>query len=524
MKGSTFKRCGCKTPQLDRDGQPALTADDKPKYRQLGSECPRLRRPNGAWSRDHGTWYFAVHLAAIPGAPVQRIRQGGLPNHSEAQQLLGETIRLIRLADEADDPGAARTTLVAMVNEALKTRQPLPQYDTTRRKILIGQPLDDTLTVEAWLTEWLQAKIDLRPSTARSYASHVRLYLIPHLGRYRLDRLRAGHVQAMFTAIDESNELTVANNDARHALQEAAKTAWRSGEPLAARAARERLAELPPFRRPAWASTKRGIRATLRSALTDAVAQQLVTLNVAKLVKLPSGKRPKALVWTNQRVAAWRKTRTKPSPVMVWTAAQTAAFLDRSRRHEQLWAMFHLIAFTGLRRGEACGLRWVDRDLPAGTMAVREQIVQLGWQTTTGRPKSDAGERIVALDKATVAVLAAHRRLQQKARLAHGPGWMDTGLVFTDTDGAPLHPAWVTQQFVLLAREADLPPIRLHDLRHGAATHALSAGVDVKVVSEMLGHSSSTITRDTYTSVVDDVKHAAAAALASVFRQAGKRP
>jgi integrase len=76
---------------------------------------------------------------------------------------------------------------------------------------------------------------------------------------------------------------------------------------------------------------------------------------------------------------------------------------------------------------------------------------------------------------------------------------------------------------VLLAREADLPPIRLHDLRHGAATHALSAGVDVKVVSEMLGHSSSVITRDTYTSVVDEVKHTAAAALASVFRDAGKR-
>ena len=98
---------------------------------------------------------------------------------------------------------------------------------------------------------------------------------------------------------------------------------------------------------------------------------------------------------------------------------------------------------------------------------------------------------------------------------------MDTGLVFTDADGGPLHPAWVTQQFSILVREPDLPPIRLHD-RHSAAAHALSAGVDVKVVSEMLGHSSSVITRGTYTLVVDEVKHAAAAALAAVFREAGK--
>jgi integrase len=126
--------------------------------------------------------------------------------------------------------------------------------------------------------------------------------------------------------------------------------------------------------------------------------------------------------------------REVPSPVMVWTPAQTAVFLDRAAKHRQ-FLLFQLLAFTGLRRGEAVGLRWVD-----------------------------------------------------------------SGLVFTHPDRTGLHPGWVTEQFHLLAREADLPPIRLHDLRHGAASVALAAGADIKAVSEMLGHSGTAITRDIYTS------------------------
>jgi integrase len=84
--------------------------------------------------------------------------------------------------------------------------------------------------------------------------------------------------------------------------------------------------------------------------------------------------------------------------------------------------------------------------------------------------------------------------------------------VFTSPDGTGLHPGWVTDQFHLLARLAVLPPIRLHDLRHGAASIALAAGVDVKVVSEMLGHSGTAITRDIYTSVYPELKRSATAA------------
>ena len=93
---------------------------------------------------------------------------------------------------------------------------------------------------------------------------------------------------------------------------------------------------------------------------------------------------------------------------------------------------------------------------------------------------------------------------------AAGSDWTKTALVFTTDTGEPVYPSHVIDTLRTIAHRAGLPPIRLHDLRHGAATHALSAGVDMKTISDMLGHSSITITADTYTNVADELKRAAA--------------
>jgi integrase len=201
--------------------------------------------------------------------------------------------------------------------------------------------------------------------------------------------------------------------------------------------------------------------------------------------------------------------------------------------------MFHLIAHTGLRRGEACGLRWDDLELPRptppqasthphtpalpgapvalGALTVRQQIVSVDWIPLTGDPKSDAGERRIPLDPATVAELHARRREQARERLAAGPAWTNTALVFTRPDGTPWHPEQISDAFTAATSEAGLPPVRLHDLRHGTATHALAAGIDIKIVQEMLGHASSSITRDTYTSVLTDTRNTAALAIAHLL-------
>jgi len=118
-----------------------------------------------------------------------------------------------------------------------------------------------------------------------------------------------------------------------------------------------------------------------------------------------------------------------------------------------------------------------------------------------GVPKSGAGDRTVALDAGTVADIRRHRREQATER-ENAAGAVGSGFEFTDEHGAPLHPADVTRAFHVIAYLAGLPPVRLHDLRHGAATLLLAAGYDMKVVQGTLGLSSITVAADTYTSVL----------------------
>jgi integrase len=122
-----------------------------------------------------------------------------------------------------------------------------------------------------------------------------------------------------------------------------------------------------------------------------------------------------------------------------------------------------------------------------------------------------------------VLVLARQLAIQDAQRARVGTQWQEHDLAFTQWDGSPLHPADVTDVFYELCRLAGLPPIRLHDLRHGAATLALAAGVEMKVVQRMLRHSSITVTADTYTTVLPQVAFAAAEATAAIIPRRSAR-
>ncbi|GAA1745134.1 site-specific integrase [Nonomuraea bangladeshensis] len=215
----------------------------------------------------------------------------------------------------------------------------------------------------------------------------------------------------------------------------------------------------------------------------------------------------------------WESRELRPSPVMVWTPAQLGAFLDVAAQH-RLYALFHLIAFRGLRRGEGCGVRWEDLDTDERTLDVAKQLVQIGWSFEEGEPKTESSDGVIALDTGTVSVLKEHRARQNEERLEWGEDWSDTGRIFTHEDGRELHPAWVSELFSQLAYEAGLPPIRLHDLRHCAATLAYAAGADTKVVSTMLRHSSTNFTENTYTTVLPELAHAAAEASVAIVPRA----
>ncbi len=130
--------------------------------------------------------------------------------------------------------------------------------------------------------------------------------------------------------------------------------------------------------------------------------------------------------------------------------------------------------------------------------------------SSTGRYSTAKGRRLISLDKVTTAALREHRVRQVEERLAVGPEWEDDGLVFSWEDGRPIHPRNPTRWIRELSEELGLPHIKLHGLRHSYATAALNAGVDVKVLSERLGHANSSITRELYQHVSPENDEAAA--------------
>lgn len=184
---------------------------------------------------------------------------------------------------------------------------------------------------------------------------------------------------------------------------------------------------------------------------------------------------------------------------------------------DRLYAAYLLIATTGMRRGEAFGVRWQEVDLDAGQLSVRQTLIAPGYKLRFSTPKTAKGIRSIALDPTTVEVLRARRKAQLEERLALGPDYADTGdLVFTELDGTPVNPVRFSKQFEREVKAAGLPHIPLHGLRHTWATIALSAGIHPKVVSERLGHSTISLTLDIYSDVLPGLQEEAAAKVASL--------
>ncbi|MGW3964230.1 tyrosine-type recombinase/integrase [Amycolatopsis sp. NPDC005003] len=339
------------------------------------------------------------------------------------------------------------------------------------------------VTVAQWLRLWLESRENLAPSTMRSYAMHTRRHLIPHLGREPVAELTPARLQAMFTSLIRT-----------HAA---------AGRPLST-------------------ATLQRIHATLRAALNAAVRRGLLVSNPARFVELPSGQKPHPVVWTPTRIALWQASGIRPA-VAVWTAEQTAEFLAWLRHHDHpLYVLFHLVALLGLRRGEAAGLQWADVDLRARTVTVARQVRQIGKHLELAAPKSASSNRVIALDHVTATLLQGLRI----EWLATHPGASEpVGFLFPDHRGAPLRPDFLTVIFRRLNTASGLPPVRLHDLRHGAASLSLAAGNDLRTVQALLGHSSITLTADTYATVLPDLAHHAAEATARLLHDAtGTRP
>lgn len=305
------------------------------------------------------------------------------------------------------------------------------------------------VTVGAYLAEWLEmVKPRLRPSTYRTYEGHVRLHITPEIGHVLLQKLEPWQVQAMLNNIRSS----------------------RPGNKLASR------------------STAKYSHAVLRSALDQALKWGLVVRNVAVLVDPPSERR---------------------RSVQPFTPDQAHALLA-AVKGDRLEAFYTVALALGLRLGEALGLQWEDVDLERGTLQVRRTLQRVGGKLQTFDPKTDSSTRTIRLPGALLAALREHRKGQLEDRMLAGPDWRELGYVFTTRHGTPLEPSNVRRHFHRVLAQAGLPKLRVHDMRHTAASLMIALGIPPKVVSEILGHSSTRLTLDLYGHLYDSARIEAA--------------
>jgi len=238
-------------------------------------------------------------------------------------------------------------------------------------------------------------------------------------------------------------------------------------------------------------STVRSVYAVLRSALDGAVTDGLLSRNPAALVARPTVERTEAKHLDAGEVAALLRA------------------CDGSRYH----AVLTLIAATGLRKGEALALRWDQVDLDAGTLAVVATLGRISGELVSTPPKTARSRRIVPLHPGIVALLKRHRAAQNAERLLAGNQWTDSGLVFSTELGSPVDPRNLLRVVQSAAKRLGANDVGVHTLRHSAAVVWLEAGVHIKAVADLLGHSSISITGDVYGHTSDGAARSAVESL-----------
>jgi len=243
-------------------------------------------------------------------------------------------------------------------------------------------------------------------------------------------------------------------------------------------------------------STVRSAYTILRSVLDTAVGDAAIGSNPVAAVKRP-------------KVTSKEAAYLSPSQVdTLLDAARTSRYAP----------VFELLAYTGLRRGEALALRWSDIDLDASVFRVRGTLARIDGELTVTEPKTAKSKRSVHITPTTARIFRQARLTQTEERLKAGSQWQQTGFVFTTQTGEPSDPRNALRALKAASARAGLVGVGLHTLRHSAASVMLSGGVPLKVVSEILGHASVAITGDVYGHVAPDVSADALDSLSAAFR------
>jgi integrase len=304
-----------------------------------------------------------------------------------------------------------------------------------------------SIGLSEYLNKWLEdvAKPRLRESTFSSYEAVLKNYVKPTLGAKRLSDIQAYEVQKLYNDLKKQG--------------------------LSSR-------------------TVRYAHVVFSSAMKQAIKWKMLMQNPCDLCELP---------------------RLEKTEMKYLSPEETTKFLDVAKETKH-FVLFLLIIESGMRPEEYLALQWKDIDFQQQALSVRRAIVwkRKGGGFTFTEPKTKKSRRSIPISNSVINALKVHRRKQLEEKLKLGSVYGKLDLVFASEVGTPIQPKnLLDRHFRPLLTKAELPSLRLYDLRHTTATLLLSAGENPKVVSERLGHASIVLTLDTYSHVLPTMQESA---------------
>jgi integrase len=352
-------------------------------------------------------------------------------------------------------------------------------------------------TVGQFLTEWLDSiEHSVKPTTYANYVDNINAYIVPVIGRRKLQHITVPVLNAFYRRLLESGRRKPDHNTVMYEYWNARRH-YRDGlgptpsqmskacgtSIYAARAAasRFRRGRAPAERtRGLAAKSVKNIHRILHRAFSDAVAWQYISMNPAEHASVPRER---------------RAGRNRPQP---WTLDELTAWLHVALT-DRFAGMWVLAATTGMRRSELAGVGRDMLDLENGTLIIEDTRVVVDGQAQDSDGKTDASGRVISLDPFTIAALRKYIGMLDKERAAFGSSYPAHGKLMVFEDGRRLHPDTITSRFNRLVDQAGVRRIRLHDIRHTYATLARDLGVNGKIVTDRLGHANEAVTQQIYT-------------------------
>ncbi len=405
------------------------------------------------------------------------------------------------------------------------------------RQVQQGGLVADSMTVDELLAKWFKEYADpqLKPHTVSDYRK-----LVPRisaaLGHIKLSKLRPGHIMQFYAQLQKPGIRLDGKYQAKRGFVAMYQKGKRKVLVDAAGVAERTVARI-------WAGECTSLQTAQKLAQAAGVPFSKAFVNVSKEEKLSGNSARhyhRLLSSVFNTAVRWQLLQDNPCARVDPPKVETpeVQYLDESGIAKLLAALpdaptqysvlVQLALFTGCRRGELCGLRWSDIDLPAGLLAVNRTLEPVeGKGLLFSTPKTKKSCRVIKLDENAVQLLLDYQQWQLRERLRIGSKWerkvrilgktVDNDLLFTKWDGQPIDPNSVTSWFPRFLREHDLPPVRFHSLRHSNAALLIAAHVPVTTVAGRLGHAQVSTTTNIYAGFIRSSDARAADALGEAF-------